>query len=107
MSDLKFSVVIPVYNCEDTIRSCLDSILLTNQAELEVVAVDDGSSDQSGAVLDQYAREGSPGFMIHQNNMGNSFSEILQFRIRPGIISCSLMQMMNWSRMRLIRLQDF
>ena len=67
MSDLKFSVVIPVYNCEDTIRSCLDSILLTNQAELEVVAVDDGSSDQSGAVLDQYARKDPRLHVIHQN----------------------------------------
>ncbi len=74
MSNLKFSVVIPVYNCEDTIRSCLDSILLSNQAELEVVAVDDGSSDQSGAVLDQYARKDPRLHVIHQNNMGNSFS---------------------------------
>ena len=52
MSDLKFSVVIPVYNCEDTIRSCLDSILLTNQAELEVVAVDSWISKESNDEYD-------------------------------------------------------
>ena len=74
MSNLKFSVVIPVYNCEDTIQNCLDSILLSNQTDLEIVAVDDGSSDQSGAILDRYASRDPRVRVIHQNNQGNSFS---------------------------------
>ncbi len=67
------SVVIPVYNAADVIGRCLDSIL-GNQTDLEVVAVNDGSTDGSGEVLDSYAAKDARVKVFHQENRGNSLS---------------------------------
>lgn len=50
----KVSVIIPVYNKEKYIGKCIDSLLLQNYGELEIVAVNDGSSDGTAAVLERY-----------------------------------------------------
>ena len=50
----KVSVVIPVYNVENYVKECLDSVKNQTLHELEIICVDDGSTDGSGAVLDQY-----------------------------------------------------
>lgn len=70
---MKLSVIIPVYNAASTISSCLDS-LLSNTCDFEIIAVDDGSSDESGKILDQKAAEDSRIRVIHQTNQGNSLS---------------------------------
>ena len=49
------SVVIPVYNVAPYIRRCLDSIAMQSYRELEIIAVDDASTDDSGAICDAYA----------------------------------------------------
>ena len=48
------SVIIPAYNCETYIRECLDSVLAQKRDDVEVVAVDDGSSDGTLAILNEY-----------------------------------------------------
>ncbi len=51
---MKISVIIPAYNCEEHIGKCLDSVLSQDGAELEVIVVNDGSTDGTGKVLDGY-----------------------------------------------------
>ena len=51
------SIIVPVYNVEKYIRDCLDSILAQSFQEFEVILIDDGSSDQSGAICDLYAEK--------------------------------------------------
>lgn len=53
----KVSIIIPVYNASRYLRECLDSILLGDLKEIEVIAVDDGSTDDSLNILNQYREE--------------------------------------------------
>ena len=53
----KISIVIPAFNCEKTIGRCLDSALAQTWSNTEIIAVDDGSTDQTGSILDTYQKE--------------------------------------------------
>lgn len=64
------SVIMPIYNVEPYLRECLDSILAQTFRDFEVLAVDDGSTDSSGAILDEYAAKDSRVKPIHQANAG-------------------------------------
>ena len=66
----KVSVIIPVYNVERYLGECLDSILGQTLKDIEVICVDDGSTDGSGAVLDGYAANDPRVRVIHQANAG-------------------------------------
>ena len=68
----KVSVVIPVYNSAKYLRECLDSIVAQTFSDWEVIAVDDGSSDESPAILDEYAAKDSRIKAIHKANGGVS-----------------------------------
>lgn len=47
---MKFSIVIPIYNVEKYIRECLDSIVIQLKEDIEIILVDDGSTDKSGDI---------------------------------------------------------
>ena len=66
----KVSVVIPVYKVEPWIRECLDSLVNQTLKEIEIICVDDGSPDNSGAILDEYAQKDKRIKVIHQENGG-------------------------------------
>lgn len=64
------SIIVPVYNVENYIVQCLDSILVQDFSDCEVILVDDGSTDNSGTICDQYASD-HPFFQcIHKRNGG-------------------------------------
>lgn len=65
----KVSVVVPVYNSEKYLRKCVDSILAQTLKDIEIILVDDGSTDQSGAICDEYARKSNVK-VVHQKNSG-------------------------------------
>lgn len=65
-----FSVVVPVYNVRDYLRQCLDSISSQEAADFEVVAVDDASTDDSGAILDEYAARDERLRVVHLDSNG-------------------------------------
>ena len=64
------SVIVPVYNAEDYLRYCIDSILQQSYTNLEVILVDDGAKDSSPAICDEYATQDSRVTVIHQENGG-------------------------------------
>lgn len=68
----KVSIVVPVYNVEKYIRRCLDSLLKQSYKNLEIILIDDGSTDNSGIICDQYKTEDNRFKVIHQKNSGLS-----------------------------------
>ncbi len=67
----RVSVIIPVYNQEPYLTECLDSVLAQTLHDIEAICVDDGSTDGSGQVLDEYAARDSRVKAIHQANAGS------------------------------------
>lgn len=68
----KISVIVPVYNTARYLARCLDSIAAQTFTDWECICVDDGSTDESGAMLDAYARRDARFRVIHQENGGVS-----------------------------------
>ena len=66
----EISIVVPVYNSEKYICKCLDSLLNQTFSDIEIICVDDGSSDGTPAILDSYARQDPRVIVIHQTNTG-------------------------------------
>lgn len=66
------SVIVPIYNVESYLMSCLDSLLDQTFKDFEVILVDDGSKDLSGAIADKYAKKDPRFKVIHQENKGLS-----------------------------------
>lgn len=64
------SIIIPVYNAEMVLSRCLDSVLRQTYHSIEILAIDDGSTDSSGAILDEYARSDLRIKVIHTENHG-------------------------------------
>ena len=66
------SIIVPVYNASKTLRRCVDSVLKQEYADFELLLVDDGSRDDSGAICDEYARKDPRVRVIHKANAGVS-----------------------------------
>lgn len=64
------SVIIPIYNAEDYLRECLDSVVNQTKRELEILLIDDGSTDLSSVICDEYARKDDRIKVIHKTNGG-------------------------------------
>lgn len=68
---MKFSILIPVYNVEKYIVECLDSVMAQDGADYEVIIVDDGSTDSSGRICDEYKKRYPDHIsVIHKENKG-------------------------------------
>lgn len=81
----KISVIIPVYNVEDYLRPCLDSMIVQPVKEIEIICVDDGSTDGSGTLCDQYQAQ-FPAMVrvLHQKNQGVSAARNAGMRMARG-----------------------
>lgn len=69
---IDLSVIIPVYNVENYLSECLDSAMCQTGFSLEMILVDDGSTDRSGVIADQYAQKDRRIKVVHQKNSGVS-----------------------------------
>ena len=78
------SVIVPVYNVAAYLPECLDSILSQDYDKLEVILIDDGSTDDSGAICDDYARRDRRIRVIHQKNGGAAAAKNAGLRAATG-----------------------
>ena len=69
---MKISVIIPIFNAERYLEKCLTSVLTQTYNLLEIILVDDGSTDNSGEIIDEYARQDSRVIALHKENGGPS-----------------------------------
>ena len=65
--EIKVSVIVPVYNSQAFLRRCMDSILGQSLEEIEIICVDDGSTDESGNILEEYRKKDTRVEVYHQN----------------------------------------
>lgn len=68
----KIGIIVPVYNVETYLQRCLDSILAQTYNNIKVILIDDGSTDNSGKICDEYAAQDDRIVVIHQKNQGQS-----------------------------------
>ncbi len=68
----KVSIIVPIYNVEKYLSECLDSILAQTLTDIEVIAIDDGSPDNCGQIIDEYSKKDKRLIAIHQKNSGYS-----------------------------------
>lgn len=68
----KVSIVVPIYKVEKYLKECVDSILAQSLKEIEVILVDDGSPDNCGKIIDDYAEKDARVVALHQKNSGYS-----------------------------------
>ncbi len=68
----KISIIVPVYNVETYLRECLDSVCNQTYRNLEIILIDDGSTDSSGVICDAYAAQDNRISVIHKTNGGQS-----------------------------------
>lgn len=89
MKDL-VSVIIPVYNVRKYLRSCIDSVRKQTYAELQIILVDDGSSDGSERICDEAAEEDERIIVIHRSNGGLSSARNTGIDVAEGRFICFL-----------------
>lgn len=81
---VKVSVIIPVFNNENYLEQCVDSVLSQSMKDLEILLIDDGSTDASGAICDRYASLDSRIKVIHKSNTGVSDARNIALDIACG-----------------------
>ena len=86
--DELISVIIPVYNVEQYVERCLNSVINQSYPNLEIILVDDGSTDKSGEICDQYALKDSRIKVIHEENAGLGEARNRGLRIASGDYIC-------------------
>ncbi len=80
----KVSVIVPVYNVENYLEKCLDSIISQTYKNLEIILVDDGSTDSSGKICDSYAKKDKRIKVIHKENGGLSDARNMGLDVASG-----------------------
>lgn len=66
----KISIIVPVYNVEPYLGQCMDSLINQTYQNIEIICVDDGSTDASGEILEQYAKADARVIAVHTENAG-------------------------------------
>ncbi|MBR3646098.1 MAG: glycosyltransferase family 2 protein [Lachnospiraceae bacterium] len=84
MSDIKVSVIIPVYNVDKYLKQCLDSLVNQTLKDIEIICVDDGSTDGSLAILKEYADKYDTVQVIEQQNAGAGAARNNGLKIAKG-----------------------
>ena len=72
MKHPQISIIVPVYNVEQYLQSCIDSIITQTYTDWELLLVDDGSPDRSGEICDEYAKKDNRIRVFHKRNGGVS-----------------------------------
>lgn len=78
------SVIVPIYNVEKYLNKCVDSIINQTLENIEIILVDDGSTDSCGEIIDEYARKDNRIIVIHKENSGQSSARNMGLDIARG-----------------------
>lgn len=81
---MEISIIVPVYNVEKYICKCIDSILNQTFTDFELILIDDGSTDKSGKICDEYKKKDSRIKVIHKKNEGLSSARNIGLDIAQG-----------------------
>lgn len=81
---VKVSVVIPVYNVEDYLSECLDSVVNQTLTDIEIICINDGSTDKSLKILNEYAKNDSRITVIDQDNGGHAVATNRGMKLAKG-----------------------
>ena len=78
------SVIVPIFNVEDVLNRCIESIVTQTYKNIEIILVDDGSSDNSGAICDEWEKKDRRITVIHKNNGGAASARNYGLEIAKG-----------------------
>lgn len=81
---INISIIIPVYNAEMTLKKCVDSIMVQEYKDFELILIDDGSKDMSSQICDEYAAKDKRIKVIHKQNGGVSSARNAGLEIAQG-----------------------
>ncbi len=82
------SVIVPIFNVEEYISKCLDSIINNTYNNLQIIVIDDGSTDRSSLIVDEYAKRDKRISVIHQKNQGVSIARNVGLSLATGDYIC-------------------
>lgn len=84
MENIKISIIIPVFNVEDYLEECMNSIINQSLKEIEIILIDDGSNDSSPEICDRYCKKDKRIVVIHIQNSGNVAARREGLKIAQG-----------------------
>ena len=70
--NIKVSIIVPIYNVEKYVRTCVNSLISQTYNNIEIILVDDGSKDKSGSICNEFAQQDKRIRVIHKKNGGLS-----------------------------------
>ncbi|MBO5142223.1 MAG: glycosyltransferase family 2 protein, partial [Clostridia bacterium] len=72
MNDKLVSIIVPIYNVEEYLEDCINSLIAQTYKNIEIILIDDGSKDRSGKICDSYSKIDKRIRVIHKKNEGLS-----------------------------------
>lgn len=93
----KFSIIVPVYQAQSSLDRCIKSLLRQTLSDIEIILVDDGSTDQSPSICDHYEAEDPRIQVIHKPNEGVSAARNDGLLAARGNGSSSVILMTGWN----------
>lgn len=84
LNEMKYSIIIPVYNTESYLRKCLNSVINQTYSNIEIIIVDDGSTDGSKNIYNEYAKKDSRILTFYKENSGLSDARNLGIQYSTG-----------------------
>ena len=85
ISNELLTIIIPVYNVEDSLNRCVNSVMNQEYNNLQIILVDDGSTDRSGEICDSFSKKDDRIEVIHKNNGGLSSARNAGLDISKGV----------------------
>ena len=80
----KVSIILPVYNVAPYLRRCMDSIINQTYRNIEIICIDDGSTDKSSQLCDEYSQKDKRIIVIHKKNGGQSDARNVGITVATG-----------------------
>lgn len=95
---IKVTIAVPVYNVESYIKRCLDSLLIQTLKEIEIILVDDGSTDDSGQICDTYSEKDNRIKVCIRRMVGLLLLDKRHWKTLMESILFAVILMIGWSR---------